>query len=389
MTPRLRHPLLLILAPLLISFLACVDKLPTDQRPCPCAPGWQCDRSGSGAGVCRPGSADRGADRAPGPTDAGDGGPADTSADTRPACAWATMASGTPHSLESIWGSGPTDIFTVGTNGTILHFDGKRWNKQAAGSTTAHLISVWGRGPSDVYAAGCSEYCLPGPTVKAFMVRYDGAKWSVVSSPAGAAMVSDIWGAPAGNLYLTGPPSSSPYYVIYSADTKGAWQGEASSQWAMWGIWGAAPADIFACGNGGAVLRHLGGGWQDALSATTSHLEDIWGSGPSDVFAVGGSHYFDEKPRGGTATIIHYNGTRWRTQLEKKHHHLMGVWGNGPSDVFAVGYGATLLHYNGKGWATMEAGLNTNLLGVWGSGPSDVFAVGDSGTILRYRCAAQ
>ena len=35
--------------------------------------------------------------------------------------AWSSMSSGLSGPLYGVWGSGPSDVYVVGTNGTILH----------------------------------------------------------------------------------------------------------------------------------------------------------------------------------------------------------------------------------------------------------------------------
>src|SRR5262245_48451313 len=40
---------------------------------------------------------------------------------------WSRVDLGNANHLASIWGSGPSDVFAVGTNGTIVHYDGAAW----------------------------------------------------------------------------------------------------------------------------------------------------------------------------------------------------------------------------------------------------------------------
>jgi hypothetical protein len=55
--------------------------------------------------------------------------------------------------LIDIWGSSSTDVFSVGTAGTILHYDGKAWSKMTT-PTTNELLGVWGSSSSDVFVVG-------------------------------------------------------------------------------------------------------------------------------------------------------------------------------------------------------------------------------------------
>lgn len=66
---------------------------------------------------------------------------------------WQSLATDTKQSLLDIWGSGPQDIYVVGSGGLVLHFDGKTWARVETG-TRANLYGVHGRGPGDVFAVG-------------------------------------------------------------------------------------------------------------------------------------------------------------------------------------------------------------------------------------------
>ena len=45
--------------------------------------------------------------------------------------------------LSGVWGSSASNVFAVGDNGTILRYDGNRWNASASGVTTS-LYAIWG-----------------------------------------------------------------------------------------------------------------------------------------------------------------------------------------------------------------------------------------------------
>jgi len=53
-------------------------------------------------------------------------------------------------------GQRAVDIFAVGDDGTIVHWDGTAWSAQASG-TDALLGDVWGSGPNDVFAVGLGK----------------------------------------------------------------------------------------------------------------------------------------------------------------------------------------------------------------------------------------
>jgi hypothetical protein len=62
--------------------------------------------------------------------------------------------------LHEIWGSSAHDIFAVGDNGVIVHFDGSTWTSVKPTGRT--LIGVWGFSPGDVFAVGEAGTILHG-----------------------------------------------------------------------------------------------------------------------------------------------------------------------------------------------------------------------------------
>ena len=61
----------------------------------------------------------------------------------------------TRHTLECVWGTSQMNIFAVGEQGTILHYNGDTWTWSIEeGETGGHLNSIWGSSESDIYAVG-------------------------------------------------------------------------------------------------------------------------------------------------------------------------------------------------------------------------------------------
>jgi hypothetical protein len=122
--------------------------------------------------------------------------------------AWSAMSSGTTNELDGVWGSSSSDVFAVGNGGTILHYDGSEWSPMSSG-TTNDLTGIWGSSPSDVFAVGYDcpllhyrERIPPGTTtdpvtnVTVNSARLNGNLTSL--GTASSAQVSFEWGLPTG-----------------------------------------------------------------------------------------------------------------------------------------------------------------------------------------------
>ena len=73
-----------------------------------------------------------------------------------PVCAFAqgwTLQNPLPtgNTLSGVWGSSSNDVFTVGYNGTILHYDGNSWSTMNS-NTSASIVGIWGSSSSNVFA---------------------------------------------------------------------------------------------------------------------------------------------------------------------------------------------------------------------------------------------
>jgi hypothetical protein len=272
--------------------------------------------------------------------------------------------------LYAIWGFSAEDIFTVGSNGTILHFNGKTWSPMDS-PTSESLYGIWGTASNNVYVTGENGTLL----------RYDGVSWKVIDS--GTNMdLHKIWGSSSDDIFIT----TIRFAKILHYDGNG-WDilttplEERTTILA--GIWGTSPYNVYAVGSFNAILHWDGYEWE-AISRREKpedfvHITyGIWGSAADDIYVVDGLR-----------CIKHYDGKSWR-KIRHTEHDVMSIWGTASDNVYAVGranFYASILHYNGNEWIEMgpkDPILNIYLNDVWGSSENDIYIVGDEGVILHY-----
>ena len=196
--------------------------------------------------------------------------------------------------LKGVWGSSATDVFAVGENGMILHYDGIEWIKMKS-PTTEHLYGVWGSSSSNVYAVGESGTIL----------YYNGFTWSA---------------------------------DIESGTTEG-----------LRAIWGVGSSDIYSVGDSGTILNYDGMSWSEMESNSAAWLLGIWGTSESSIYAVGGFYdgvggWFSPDSWDG-GVILHYDGTVWSEVKTDIDNRLFSIWGSSENDIYTVGAGATILYY--------------------------------------------
>ena len=210
--------------------------------------------------------------------------------------------------LSGVWGSSDNNVFIVGRNGAIFHYDGKSWTRMvesnrpvrfgpwhgALSERTSNgikgwpeeLHAIWGSSRNNVYAVGRNA-----------IVHYNGIQWSVADEIRGDGQSLNlvaISGTSASNIFAVGsggavrrdkkkwtllPPLS--YASDGSTTFKGVWTGEDSK--------------AFFAGQAGGIYYFDGAEWNRMDSGATESLNGIWGSSPTSVWAVG-NH----------GTILHY-----------------------------------------------------------------------------------
>lgn len=153
---------------------------------------------------------------------------------------WWEMDPGTDQALWWVHGFSANDVWAVGNQGVVTHFDGTRWSVEREGGDFT-LYGVWGSSAANLLAVGGN-------------VQSSRARGVVLSKASG-------W-----NELITALPSTTPLFKI----------------------WGRNSGDYFVVGERGLVARGGAGGITAQLSPTSQRLTTVHGNA-TEVFAVGGS----------------------------------------------------------------------------------------------------
>lgn len=254
-----------------------------------------------------------------------------------------------PGHLYDIWGFSDNDIFAVGYQGRILHYDGTAWSEMDSG-TDKSLWGSWGSSPTDVFACGQAGTLL----------HYDGTAWTSMTSPTDKQLLS-MWGSSASDIYGVGVEGTLLHYdgtawsSVFSYTTN-----------TLRGIWGHSASDIFVVGNIGTVLYWNGEFWESMNTGTETNLHGVWGTSPDNVYVTGEE-----------GIILHYDGSSWTEVESLATGWLNDLCGSGPDDIYVVGQASTLRHFDGTSFKPMGILSNSSYWDVWVASPSSIWAVGN------------
>jgi len=284
-------------------------------------------------------------------------------------CRWHTMSSGTTEDLWAIWGSGPGDVFVVGTIGTVLHFDGGAWSPMTG--PPKRIASLWGSGPANVYGVAYSA----GDNV----FRCDGNAWTVAHS--GPHGLLAIWGSSPDDVYAVGSSGTIVHFA------RGQWHEVSAhdSSGIRTGVWGSGPNNVYIVGRYGTVTHYNGSAWKRMNPGVTGDsFQGVTGLGPKQIYVLATATVGPEQQW----YLLQHDGAQWhRVDLPPAHRQSavqsMGTWGR--ELVLGLDAGLLLL-YDGQTWREEKTGAALSLRGIWSPGPDEIFVTGDKGTILHYYC---
>ena len=92
------------------------------------------------------------------------------------------MSDLTENHLLSIFGFGADSIFVGGAEGTMLHYDGVKWESMDLNGRWA-IKNIWGAAPDNLFAVATDGRIL----------HYDGKEWSVEDTEKLPPMTGVFW----------------------------------------------------------------------------------------------------------------------------------------------------------------------------------------------------
>jgi hypothetical protein len=324
---------------------------------------------------------------------------------------WSTESVPLDTQYLSVWGRANDDVWAVGWDGGIVHYDGVRWTQEfiSVSSTvtpTLPLTAVYGAPippgidvddptfvPPPVFAVGWEGTILQRrpdgvwvdapravgtatTTTDLFAVHIHDESSGMAVGDQGQVFVWDGVEWQSRRLRVPGPFSQEIIEPRVS----------------LAGVWTPDGDQYTIIGSRGGAFRSRGIG-QSFVELDTrieEPLKGVWGTNNDDVYSVGLE-----------STILRLQGAEWRRITNRGADEipvtfLFGVHGRRGNDIYIVGWQGVAVRFDGNRFTTEETTVDTDLRDVWAA-PLErvqltetfaydrnvVFAVGANGTILR------
>jgi hypothetical protein len=280
---------------------------------------------------------------------------------------WAptTDTTASPPVVNSVWGAS-ADVAWAASNSGLLRSQSGHWNL-VPGTAGTIFFDVWGSGPNDVWAVGTTGIGGPG------VVRH----WNGTT----LADVPDSTVVQTGAGFIAGSSADNVWFVAEGALNK--WDG---TRWTTFSFppdpnnpitdaWTSAGDDVWVVDRGGRVRRWNGTTFPVFRNGTVA-VRGIWGAGPNDVWTVG-------------ATASHWDGQTWTSMAlmpttSVSDTTIYAIGGAATNDVWAVIPGGYAFHWDGGSWREFDAAVS----GIFGSvsvTPDHGVFIGGNGPAILYR----
>ncbi|HEY6170920.1 MAG TPA: hypothetical protein VIX80_01555 [Candidatus Kapabacteria bacterium] len=182
------------------------------------------------------------------------------------------------------WGTSSSDMFFVGLNGMIVHFDGTKFTKMTS-PTTKNLRSVWGISHNDVWASDANL-----STGETTILHYDGMSWKE------------------DELALTGSARTSGLSATWSCDSAGS---------------------KFVTTSGAHVYRKTDNGlWRNDSTLVPN---DLGGGTFVGIYLLSGNNANDFVGSGSWGWVGHWNGKSWKRYDELYNYSILNYTSGGLS----------------------------------------------------------
>ena len=273
---------------------------------------------------------------------------------------WTSIHTGFASStINDIWGTSPSNLFVVGDDGYICHWNGETWSDQPLGmDLNFDLEGVWGSSADDVWAVG-DKYSDP------VILHWEGQSWQNVDVTFDEPL-QGIWGFAQNDIYAAG--SNYRDSVIVHFDGTNWTLQETLQDISVKHLWGADPNYVMAVGDNGESVLWDGSNWNILPVSDFSYVKDIWGFSRHNIYLVG------------TYQLWHWNGSNWNDESEgMENFYGCSIWGSAADDIYAVsssGGSNTIRHYNGSEWQIIPYYFPDGLSCAWGFDKNYMFIAG-------------
>lgn len=255
-----------------------------------------------------------------------------------------------------------TDVWGVGNQGGIYHYDGTSWSVASPFATTPILVGVYALAANDILVAGYDGS----------LNRWNGATLTPVAGAAFTGIQSMAAVSPT-EVYILGSTTGSQTVFRWNGST---FTDLAATITATDAVTTDGPDSVWLLGGDEVAHYTSTAGWtHHAFPTGFAYSTALSSAGRMEIAAANGRVFVADEGKRMT-----FDGTTWTT-VGYTSENFTGIWGNG--DQFHAFGPSQWTHGNGT-TVTREPPPGGTAAFVWGTSASDLWAFSTSGTAFQY-----
>lgn len=294
---------------------------------------------------------------------------------------WEDYSNPTGYQWRAVWGSSSTDVYVAGDFGQIQHWDGKSIRRTANGVTQQPMYAISGTSTSDVWIVGNGGQIL----------HTDGNNWSTPQVTNSNDSLLGVWASSPNRVWAIGSNSTAAPSVGVVYNWNGSsWLRQVDAGYTYTSVWAGISDQVWAANvpvppNSVNIIRRWGtavtDGSPSSIATGGGRMKSVWGLA-DQAWAVGLAGAFCHVYSNASSPVCDNP-----LSMSNINADLNAIWGVSASDLWTVGKANTLVHIvsnSAKPIATLTY-TGIDFLSVWSANASDAWVVGTGNTILRYQ----
>lgn len=262
--------------------------------------------------------------------------------------------------LRDVWTVSAADIWAVGDNGLITHYDGSTWST---------VPSPHGNRINALHMLSAASGWAVGDSGK--IIRYNGTSWTDASSPV-TDHLNGIWMVSETDGWAVGEAGK---IVRYNGSSWSQFTDTGGNAW--YDVQLASSSDGWAVGNQGFIYRWNGTSWSLHTDSGGTVWRSVMVRTASDGWAVGDQ-----------GLIYRWNGTAWSESEDVGGTNWRDIAVVSATNGWAVGTGGIMYRWNGTSWSQFTSPTTAAINAVQMLSSNLGWSVGDGGRIFRYQASA-
>jgi photosystem II stability/assembly factor-like uncharacterized protein len=300
---------------------------------------------------------------------------------------WLKIHTPTPDDLLDVWEDGHGIVWAVGRFGTVLRCDGARVERVDLGHHGVDFQAIHGSSPEDIWIVGDEGVVL----------HFNGADWVERPITSHVRWLMDVWVTPGGNVWAVGSAyeyvdDGSGFYPVahlwdgaqwnYTPLPESVRDTDRRTKCTQLEAVHGTDGDLYAVGTAGGLFHHDGSEWSSLDSGVDYYLFDVLRLEDKSGWIIGDHDLVLHRPE---------DTETWNVVRQGQ---VIGAYANMAlaacaPEVWIAGYwvrdlddSAWVLRWDGAAWSDESPGLPSWLNGLFCSSDGTLWAVGTDGTLI-------